>query len=57
MIYAERIDPKTFDIVDRGIFWTIEEFVDYRKEGWSASEFYNELADGMIEEEKEEVTA
>ena len=48
MFYAELMDPKTFEIIDKGIFLSIEEFAPYRKQGWSGTRETDKLADELI---------
>lgn len=49
MFYGERIED--CQIVERGIFLSLEEFADYRRKGWSASKEINALAEDIIAEQ------
>jgi hypothetical protein len=46
MIYAEKV---TANQIEKGVFFTLAEFVPYRAEGWVATSQYNEAADREIE--------
>ena len=50
MIYAElQVDGG----YEKGIFLTLAEFVEYRKQGWSGCKEVNAMADAVIELEQE----
>ena len=51
MIYGERLGKPDLNepyIAERGVFFSIEEFVPYRQLGWSGTTKTNFLADEMI---------
>jgi hypothetical protein len=48
MIYAEKHEEDGGYI--KGIFLSMEEFLDYRRNGWSATPEINEMADKAIAE-------
>jgi hypothetical protein len=47
MIYAERVTDK---IEDRGVFYTLSEFLPYRVKGWTSTPEINEAADNRLAE-------
>jgi hypothetical protein len=56
MIYAERLgnmDAGEEYIAERGIFLTVEEFVPYRRLGWSGTHATDKAADAIIAREAE----
>lgn len=55
MAYAERLggDGEPY-IAERGIFLSVEEFVPYRKLGWSGTKGFNDEADSIIKLESKE---
>lgn len=50
MIYAEKWNQETMT-AERGIFFSIAEFVPYRKLGWSGTDQIDALADAEIQRE------
>lgn len=51
MFYAELVDYSghhNFEIMDKGIFFSIEEFIPYRICGWSGVTEIDRLADEAI---------
>lgn len=46
MFYAERIE--NCEIVERGVFLSIEEFLPYREKGWSGTPDTDAMADQFI---------
>ena len=48
MIYAERRDED--GELEKGVFWTLSEFAEYRQQGWSSTSEVNQAADKLIEE-------
>ena len=53
MFYAERIeDPATSGqdgwIAERGVFMSLDEFVPYRRQGWSGTQETDAAADSLI---------
>ncbi len=54
MHYAERLGDGENEpyIAERGIFYSVEEFVPFRKKGWSGTDEFNAEADAAIAKEK-----
>jgi hypothetical protein len=51
MFYAERLGDKSKGepyIAERGVFYSLEEFLPYRKLGWEGTKETNELADSAL---------
>ncbi len=52
-IYAERMgDDNEPYIAERGMFFTMSEFLPYREKGWESTKEINEEADRKMEELK-----
>ncbi|MCI0389864.1 MAG: hypothetical protein MOB07_14035 [Acidobacteria bacterium] len=51
LIYAERIENDTGEILDRGIFRSIEEFAPHRAAGWSGVAEENTLTDEWLQKQ------
>lgn len=47
MIYAELVTDR---IEDRGVFYSLSEFLPYRDKGWTSTDAYNALADERLAE-------
>jgi len=53
MNYAERLGNKDEEyIAERGVFYSVEEFVPFRKLGWSGVPEFNAKADKIILDEE-----
>jgi hypothetical protein len=52
MFYAERIED--CKIAERGVFLSMEEFLPYRRAGWSGTEATDKAANAMIAAEDAE---
>lgn len=51
MIYAELVDD--YRIVDKGVFLSMAEFLDYRAKGWSSAPDIDAEADARLRKLKE----
>lgn len=52
--YAERYGDQDAGepyIAERGVFYSVEEFVPYRRKGWSGLPEFDEAADAIIAKE------
>ena len=52
MFYAEKIED--CKIAERGVFLSMDEFLPYRRAGWSGTEATDKAADAMIAAEDAE---
>ena len=50
--YAEYVNPETRRIEDKGIFFSVDEFVPYRLRGWSGLPDFDAAADAKIEKRR-----
>lgn len=49
MFYAERLGGEGEPyITERGVFTSLEEFIPYRRQGWSGTQETDEAADALI---------